>query len=166
MMLSPAAAPQLVVQIDERNLGLIALGQAALASADAYPQARFAARIAYINPAVDPQRAAVEVKLDVPDPPPTLREDMTVSVDITVAERQGVLILPLAAIHDPAGDAWVLRVERGQARRVPVRLGLRGARAAEIQDGLAEGDLVLPATAAIAAGAKVRARVRARASEP
>lgn len=156
MTLSPAAPPQLVVQIDERNLGLIALGQAALASADAYPQARFPARVAYINPSVDPQRAAVEVKLDVTTPPPTLREDMTVSVDITVAERAGALILPLSAIHDPAGEAWVLRAEAGHARRVPVRLGLRGARAVEILEGLGEGDLVLPATAPVASGGRVR----------
>lgn len=156
MTLSPAAAPQLVVQIDERNLGLIAFGQAALASADAYPQGRFSARVAYINPSVDPQRAAVEVKLDVPEPPATLREDMTVSVDITVAERAGVLILPLSAIHDPGGEAWVLRVEGSHARRVAVRLGLRGARAAEILDGLGEGERVLPANAAVAAGQRVR----------
>jgi HlyD family secretion protein len=147
-----------VVQIDERNLGMIAIGQAALASADAYPQTRFAARIAYINPAVDPLRAAVEVKLDVAEPQPTLREDMTVSVDITVAERADVLILPLSAIHDPAGAAWVLRVEGGRALRVPVRLGLRGAVAAELLQGLGEGDLILPAAAGVAAGDRVRTR--------
>ncbi|MBR0653670.1 efflux RND transporter periplasmic adaptor subunit [Plastoroseomonas arctica] len=157
MTLSPRAAPQLVVQIDERNLGLIALGQPALASADAYPQARFSARVAYINPSVDPQRAAVEVKLDVREPPPALREDMTVSVDITVAERTGILILPLTAIRDAAGAAWILRAEAGHARRVPVRLGLRGAVAAEILEGLSEGDRVLPASAAVAAGDRVRA---------
>lgn len=156
MTLSPHAAPQLVVQIDERNLGLIAIGQTALASADAYPQEKFAASVAYINPSVDPQRASVEVKLDVSEPPATLREDMTVSVDITVAERAGVLILPLSAIHDPAGAAWVLRVEGGHARRVPVRLGLHGARAAEIIDGLREGDLMLPVNAPVDAGARVR----------
>ena len=156
MTLSPAIAPQLVVQIDERNLGLIALGQVALASADAYPQAHFTARVAYINPSVDPQRAAVEVKLDVTEPPTILREDMTVSVDITVAERTGVLILPLATIRDPSGAAWVLRIENGHARRVAVRLGLRGARAAEIVEGLGEGDRVLPSTAPVAEGGRVR----------
>ena len=156
MTLSPDTPPQIVVQIDERNLGLLAIGQAALASADAYPQARFPARLAYINPAVDPERAAVEVKLDLPEPPTTLREDMTVSVDITVAERASVLILPLSAVHDAGGAAWVLRVEGGHARRVPVRLGLRGARAAEILDGLNEGDRVLPVTAAVVADARVR----------
>jgi len=158
MSLSPTAAPQLVVQIDERNLGLLALGQAALASADAYPTQRFAARLAYINPSVDPQRAAVEVKLDVPDWPETLREDMTISVDITVAERAGVLILPLAAIHDPGDAAWVLRAEGGHARRVAVRLGLRGARAAEILEGLEEGDRIIPTTAGIVAGKRLRAQ--------
>jgi HlyD family secretion protein len=158
MTLSPAGAPQLVVQIDERNLGLIAVGQAALASADAYPQARFAARVAYINPSVDPQRAAMEVKLDVIEPPPTLREDMTISVDITVAERPGVLILPLSAVHDAAGAAWVLRVQGGHVQRVAVQLGLRGARAAEVLAGLGEGDLVLPAGATLSAGSRVRTR--------
>jgi len=37
-----------------------------------------------------------------------------------------------------------------------VRLGLRGARAAEILEGLGAGDRVLPATAPIAAGGRVR----------
>jgi len=78
--------------------------------------------------------------------PPTLREDMTVSVDITVAERAGVLNLPIAAMHDAGGEAWVLRVEGGHARRVPVRLGLRGACAAEILEGLNEGDRIAART--------------------
>jgi HlyD family secretion protein len=50
----------------------------------------------------------------------------------------------------------VLRVEDGHARRVAVRLGLRGARAAELLDGLDEGDLVLPVNAPVAAGRRVR----------
>jgi HlyD family secretion protein len=157
MLLSPHGALQLVVQIDERNLGRLALGQAAIASADAYPALRFEARVAYINPAVDAQRAAVEVKLSVPDPPAYLRQDMTVSVDVAVAAKDRALVLPLSAIHEPRGEApFVLRVEAGRAVRVPVRLGLVGGTLAEITDGLAEGDAVLPATAPVAAGARVR----------
>jgi len=46
-----------VLQIDERNLGKISLGQKALASADAYPDQRFAAVVSYINPGIDITRA-------------------------------------------------------------------------------------------------------------
>ncbi|HEY8048992.1 MAG TPA: efflux RND transporter periplasmic adaptor subunit, partial [Ramlibacter sp.] len=69
MVLSPEGAAQLVVQIDEKNLKLLQLGQDALASADAYADQRFAARVVYINPGVDAQRGSVEVKLAVPQPP-------------------------------------------------------------------------------------------------
>ena len=62
MVLSPAGETQLVLQIDERNLGRLKLGQRALASADAYPQERFAAELVYINPGVDAQRGTVEVQ--------------------------------------------------------------------------------------------------------
>ncbi len=50
MVLSPSGETQLVLQIDERNLAKLKLGQKALASADAYPAQRFAAELVYINP--------------------------------------------------------------------------------------------------------------------
>jgi len=43
MTIAPAGATELTVQIDEKNLALLHPGQAALASADAYPGERFAA---------------------------------------------------------------------------------------------------------------------------
>ena len=159
MTLSPAGLTQLVVQIDEKNLRLLALGQQALASADAYPQQRFAAELAYINPGVNAQTGAVEVKLDVASPPPILRQDMTVSVDIEVARRAVALVVPVAAMHDAEGAApWVLRVESGRALRRPVRLGLRGGGVCEVLDGVRAGDLLLPLATALADGDHVRVR--------
>eukprot|EP01035_Chromulina_nebulosa_P041152 gene41152-55641_t len=69
LVLAPAGEVQLVLQIDERNLGKLALGQKALASADAYPDQRFAAVVSYINPGIDITRASVEVNLTVASPP-------------------------------------------------------------------------------------------------
>jgi HlyD family secretion protein len=63
MKLSPSADTKLVVQIDEKYLSLIVLGQKALASADA--KQTFDAEVVYINPGVDLQRASVEVKLNL-----------------------------------------------------------------------------------------------------
>jgi HlyD family secretion protein len=157
MTLSPVGRTQLVVEIDEKNLRLLALGQKALASADAYPQQRFPAELVYINPGVNAQTGAVQVKLDVPSPPPLLKQDMTVSVDIEVARRSNAQLVPVSAVHEAdRAEPWVLRVQDGRAVRRPVRLGLRSGGFAEVLDGLREGDQVIPASASIAAGARVR----------
>jgi HlyD family secretion protein len=162
MVLSPAGKTQLVLQIDEKNLGLMKLGQKALASADAFPKQVFAAELVYINPGVDAQRGTVEVKLGVPNPPDSLRQDMTVSVDIEIARRASALALPAVALHAATGGSpWVLKVVRGIARRQPVKLGLRGTDAAEILEGLEAGDLVVPAgNLAVKEGTRLRAMAR------
>lgn len=157
MVLSPAGRTQIVVQIDERNLANLRLGQQALSAADAYPGQRFAAQVAYINPAVDPQRGSVEVKLDVPAPPAFLRQDMTVSVDIEVAHRNNTLVLAVDAVHDQStGAPWVMLAERGHARKQMVKLGVRGAGKVEILEGLQAGAEALSATAGVTDGQRVR----------
>jgi HlyD family secretion protein len=158
MVLSPAGETQLVVQIDEKNLYLLQLGQQALASADAYAQQRFGAELVYINPGVDAQRGSVEVKLKVPAPPPYLRQDMTVSVDIEVARRPAAVLVPSDAVREPDSKApWVLVVDGGHARRRAVRLGLRSAGLSEVIDGLRPGEQVVSAAAALQDGARLRA---------
>jgi HlyD family secretion protein len=163
MLLSPSGVTELVVQIDERNLGLLALGQRAQASADAYPDSRFAAELVYINPGIDAQRGSVEVKLAVARPPAYLRQDMTVSVDIQVASRERALLVPTAAIRDlDRAEPWVHKIVAGHARRQRVRIGLRGGGMAEAIDGLGAGYLVVAsANIDLEDGARLRPLVAA-----
>jgi len=141
MVLSPKSDMQLVLQIDEKNLHLLRLNQAAWASADAYPNEKFDAELAYINPRVDPLRGSVEVKLTVPKPPAYLQQDMTVSVDIEVARRPQSLWVPLTAVQTAgsAGPAvWLVRDQR--LHRQSVTLGLRHQGRAEVLSGLDAGE--------------------------
>jgi HlyD family secretion protein len=166
MVLSPTLASgetQLVLQIDEKNLRLLRVGQPALASADAYAQQRFAAELASISPGVDAQRGAVEVKLRVAEPPAYLRQDMTVSVDIEVARRTAALLVPAHAVMAGDGAApWVMKVEGGHARQQAVTLGLRSDGLVEVLTGLKAGDRVVPAATAatLADGARIRPVLR------
>jgi HlyD family secretion protein len=162
LVLSPAGETQLVVQIDEKNLRLLRLGQPAMASADAYAQQRFPAEIVYINPAVDAQRGSIEVKLRVLAAPNYLKQDMTVSVDVEVARRTNATLVPVDALHDiDATSPWVLRVEDGHVRRRPVRLGLISSGWCEVLEGLREGDLIVPAApSTLADGARIRPLAR------
>jgi HlyD family secretion protein len=158
MVLSPNAETQLVINVDEKNLNQLAVGQAATASADAFPDRRFPARVVYINPGVDASTAAVEVKLAATLPPAYLRQDMTVSVDILTASRPHALVLPLDAVRDAFTDhPSVLVVEKGRAVARPVVLGVRGGGRVEVVRGVREGDLAVAATEKARPGERVRA---------
>ena len=158
MALAPAGETQVDVMIDERQLSRLALGLKAIGSADAFPSQRFAAELIYINPAVDPLRGTVEVKLRVPDPPAYLVQDMTASVDIEVARRADTIYVPTETVRDANGaKPWVLAIRGFRAVRQPVKLGLRGDSRIEILDGVEAGDELIPATnALVKAGQRVR----------
>jgi len=163
MALSPHGRSQLVLAIDEKNLHLLQIGQAALASADAYPQQKFAATLVYINPGVNAQSGAVDVKLDIAQPPAFLQQDMTVSVDIEVARRNAVLLVSAAVLHEAdSAQPWVLKVQDRHTVRAPVRLGLRSTGFYEVLEGLHEGDTLVPTSAALAAGVRVSVSVAQR----
>ena len=158
MLLAPAGETQIVVNIDERNLGKLAIGQKAFASTDAFPGEVFAAELFYLNPGVDAVRGTVQAKLRVPNPPAYVRQDMSVSVDIEVGRQNDVLWVPMEAVHE-AGTPhpWVLTVRGGRTTKQPVKLGMRGDAAVEILSGLATGEAVVPATnLVVTAGQRVR----------
>jgi HlyD family secretion protein len=159
MVLAPSGETQVDVMIDERQLSRLALGQKALGSADAFPNQRFAAELVYINPAVDPLRGSVEVKLRVPEPPAYLVQDMTASVDIEVARRADTVYVPTETVRDANGaQPWVLAIRGFRAVRQPVKPGLRGDGRIEILEGVEAGDKLIPATnALVKAGQRVRA---------
>lgn len=151
---------EIVAQVDERNLGTLALGQTALGSADAFPEQRFDAEIRFIAPGIDAQTGTVEVRLVVPTPPAYLRQDMTVSVDIETGRRERTLSVPADVLREVRGErARVLAVRESRVTPVDVRLGLRGLGRTEVLEGLTSGDAVLPGNATVAPGARVRVRI-------
>ena len=162
MVLAATGQTQLLIQIDEKNLSKIALGQAALGSADAYAHQRFDAVVAYINPGVDATRGSVEVKLAVARPPPYLRQDMTVSVDIETARRTAAVVIATATLEDAGTDKpWVLVVRGKHAIKQFVTLGLRGDTRVEVLDGILAGEGVIPKSKiGVKAGQRVRAQVQ------
>lgn len=156
MVLSPTGTTELVVQIDEKHLSQLKIGQAATASADAYSKEQFPAVLSYINPGVDAQRGSVTVKLQVPQAPSYLQQDMTVSLNIEVAKRSQAILLATEAVRDIEKSAWVLQIVKGKAVRQPIQIGLRGPGYCEVLKGLQPNDVVIRDPAGIANNARVR----------
>jgi len=161
MTIALDGATRLTALIDEKNLGVLAIGQKALAAADAFPAQRFEAVLEYLAPGIDAQRGTVEAKFSVPKPPSFLRSDMTVSIDVVVADRERALVVPNAAVRDAGtGAPWVLVVRDGHAVRQDVKLGARSAAESEVREGLDASSLVV--TSNVAPDTRVRVRAGTR----
>lgn len=145
LVLAARGRTRIVLEPDERHLALLAIGQKAAVSAEAFPESSFEATLGYIAPAVNGERGTIEVRLDVPDPPDYLRPNMTVSVELSIATRSHALALPLAAVQDlGSAQPWVgVLGSRGRVERRDVRLGLRGDTLVEISSGLVSGERVV-----------------------
>jgi HlyD family secretion protein len=158
---------ELIGQVDERYLEQLQVGQAATVRADAYAQSPFAATVRQIAPVIDAQRGAVEVKLALLQAAPNfLREDMTLSVEVTTGRRERALVVPMDAFNGERGSGGAsLRVLRdGRVEQRTVKLGLATLDAAEVTEGLAAGEVVLLGST-LAAGARARADTQAAAAQ-
>ena len=96
--------PPLGSPLDART-GHITFGASTLASADAFPDSTFAARVSWLAPVVDPSQGTVEVRLAIPNPPKFLRTDMTMSVNVEVERRRQALVVPSELVGDIGTDA-------------------------------------------------------------
>jgi HlyD family secretion protein len=149
---------EVIVPLDEKNLEVLAIGQAAMCIADAFPGQPFPAKVSFIAPSIDPQRGTVDVRLAVDPVPGFLREGMTVSVNVETGRRDRAIVVPndaLAAADGNRAALWL--VVDGRAERRQVQLGLRGLTQTEVTAGLRPGDRVLAnAPAALKQGDRVR----------
>ncbi|MEI6483758.1 MAG: efflux RND transporter periplasmic adaptor subunit [Betaproteobacteria bacterium] len=161
LVLSPVGQSELVVQLDEKNMKWVHTGQAAIASADAFPDQLFPCSVSFINPGIDALRGSVEVKLKVLEVPGFLTQDMTVTVDIEVNKKSNAMQVPWAAVHDAdKAQSWVLTLQNGKAVKTPVTPGMRGSVSVEIVSGLKATDQLVPVSeTGIHEGSHLRALV-------
>lgn len=158
LLIAQTGMEELVVEPDEKNLALVALGQPAVASTEAFPDRIFPAKVSFIAPAVDPKRGTIEVRLEVREPPKYLRPSMTVSVEIEVARKPDALVVDADWVRGLASEApWLMVVRDGRAERANVVLGLRGDERVEISSGIAiETPIIAPTERSVGIGSRVR----------
>ena len=132
-------------RLPERNLTQIKVGQSIEVVADALPGERFAGNIDAINPRIDANGRSLELRARLENTAGKLRPGMFVRVRVIVGERANALLVPEEAIVPQGQEFFVYRVVEGQARRVPVKIGVRRDARVEIVDGLQAGDQVVTA---------------------
>jgi HlyD family secretion protein len=92
---------QVQADVDQSDIGRVAVGQLARFTVDAYPDEEFRGRIAQIrlNASVNQNVVSYPVIIEVPNPDEKLRPKMTANVTIDVAQVRDVLRIPNAALR-------------------------------------------------------------------
>ncbi len=127
------------VQVDvaERDLGAVQVGETVSLSVDAYPGRTFVGRVAYIPDQIDPRSGTARVRCEVANPDGALRANMFVTADIKEPLGRDGIVVPDAALQDINGTPVVFTpTGAGHFEQHAVRLGLRGDGFTEIVDGL------------------------------
>jgi membrane fusion protein (multidrug efflux system) len=143
---------QVVAEVNEEDVPRVAVGQKVLLRNDGFAGRALPATVASITPKGDPVNKTFRIYLSLPDDTP-LRIGMSIEANIVVRETSDALVIPPEAL---AGDS-VFVVEGDRVVKRTVVIGLRGARAIEVREGLAEGErVVAPASDGLKPGQRVR----------
>ncbi|MFD2466983.1 efflux RND transporter periplasmic adaptor subunit [Amycolatopsis silviterrae] len=131
--------------VAEIDVSKVKTGQKATVTLNATPDQPLPATVSSIDltPTTSSNVVSYGAKLTLANPPSGLRPGQSASVVITVAEADGVLSVPAAAVRT-SGTTNVVTVEQnGQPVPRKVEVGVRGESTVEIKSGLAEGDRVV-----------------------
>lgn len=145
----PDGPLEVVADFAESDAAGIRPGAQATVTFDALAGSQAQGVVVFVDPVATTSNTGLVtygVRVQVEDPPPTVREGMTASVAVVIDEVTDVLLVPQAAITGAGERASVLaRGPDGVAVSTPVIVGLQGDNGTEITSGVAEGDvLVIP----------------------
>jgi len=124
-------------KIPEIHLGDVSVGQIISVTIDALPGRTFEGTIYAIDPMVDVNGRALQIRARLANADKVLRPGLFARIVITGKREQTVLLVPESAIVPRGRDSIVYRVENGKALESRVKLGQRRAGQVEIVDGLA-----------------------------
>jgi HlyD family secretion protein len=146
---------QIDTNVDEADIGKVAVGQEVEFTVDAFPDVTFRGKVSQVRiaPIIVENVVTYDVVIVVDNPELKLKPGMTANVSIIVASKKGVLRIPNAALRfspSQGGGAglregpgvWVLR--SGRPARVPVTTGISDGMYTELLKGeLGEGQQVI-----------------------
>lgn len=135
------------IQLPEKDLPRLELGQTAYLTVEAYPGARFPARVLRISPVVDPATGTVKVTLEV-QAQGRLRPGMFASVFVETDIHENALVVPKQAlVLESTSDTVYVAMDDGEggtvARRRSLELGYEESDSLEVLSGLSEGEDVV-----------------------
>jgi len=137
------------VDVNEADLNRVALGGRALVVPDAYPDARYEARVVKLYPQVNRQKGTLRVEVRIVEPDERLLPDMSARVTFLAsapaagADAPPAVWIPLSALRTDGGETFVWLVENGRARSAEIEVAGRAEGKAQVIRGLTGGETLV-----------------------
>jgi HlyD family secretion protein len=134
------------LRLSEYDVARVQLDQPVTLTIDSLDNWQTEGEVSYIAPVADTTNDVVTYKVQVtfPDNEPRVKVGMTADLEIQVAQKDNVLLVPNTALL-PKGSGHVVQVSNadGTTREVDVQIGLTDGVQTEIVSGLDEGQQIV-----------------------
>jgi RND family efflux transporter MFP subunit len=135
--------------IDEIDVVMVEVGQAANITLDAMPDEALKGEVASISPTGTARVGVLsyDTIITLENPVEGLRDGMSATAEVIIERRDNVLVIPNKAIQGTRANPWVEVYTDGQIVKREISLGLSDGTNTQVLSGLEEGEnVVLPAS--------------------
>lgn len=127
-----------VVNIEQKDMGILKSGMAAEIKVDAYPNQVFSGVVDIINPVAANSNRMFRVKIKINNPDNQLKPGMFVKTGIILGAEAKALFVPQKAIFQKQGLYYVYLIEGDKVVKQPVEVGLVQEDWMEVKTGVQE----------------------------
>ena len=136
-----------VVDVFERDIAQVSLGQKVRVSVTAYKEEQFEGTVSHIGAVVEPRSRAIKVRVVLANPNGRLKPGMfaRVSLSDTKGDEHEHLFVPVEAVQrtEQGSIVFVPGDEPGEFVARPVKTGHEAGKSVAIESGLAPGERVV-----------------------
>ncbi|MGE3977939.1 MAG: efflux RND transporter periplasmic adaptor subunit [Nitrospira sp.] len=143
MSLHDISTVRVLVEVVERDIPLVKIGQKAELRAEAYPDQVFEGTVTRIVQALNRSTRTMTVEIDLPNRDRRLKGGMFARVEVIVATHHQALQIPIDAVSRLEDAQYIYVVREGKAQRVSVEIGTHNNNRVEILKGLSGDEQVV-----------------------
>ncbi len=134
---------RVLIEVVEKDIPMIQIGQKAGLRAEAYPDRVFEGQVTRIVQALNRETRTMTVEIDLPNKDRRLKGGMFARVEVIVGTHRQAVQIPIDAVSRLEDTQYVFVVRDGKAQRVNVEIGVRNDNRVEITKGLTGDETVI-----------------------
>ena len=134
---------KLTFDVPEQDIGSLQLGQQKKFTLAVLPGREFSGEISFVSSQAERESNSFPVELKVENLDGALKAGMIAQVALVRREREGAVVVPLAAIVPRKGEHYLFAVENGHAIRKRVQIAALMGHEAVLESGVEAGDQIV-----------------------